>query len=168
MSEQHTQEHTEQNQTATAESHREDSTARQTEQTLNEWLAVWEEKVESGAWRMERVTEIYDTTHPMDSTTGTPPLLSRIRERHEAASHSESHVKAEAEKRDSTATSSTSTATETVKGEMQAAMEATGETRAENHEEKGSGKPLAWFSLAMFLLTLVVVAIVIKHRSNNH
>ena len=168
MSEQHTQEHTVQNQTATAESHREDSTTRQTEQTLNEWLAAWEEKVESGAWRMERVTEIYDTTQPMDSTTGTPPLLSRIRERHEATSHGESRVKAESGKRDSTATSSTSTATENVKGEMQAAMEATGETRAESHEEKGSGKSLAWFFLNIILLTLVVVAIVIKHRSNNH
>lgn len=157
-----------QNQTATAESHREDSTARQTERTMNEWLAAWEEKVESGAWRMERVTEIYDTTQPMDSTTGTPPLLSRIRERHESASHGESRVKSEAEKWDSTATSSTSTATETVKGEMQAAMEATGETLAESHEEKGSDKPLAWFSIAMILLTLAVVAIVIKQRSNNH
>ena len=157
-----------QNQTATAENHREDSTARQTERALNERLAAWEEKVESGAWRMERVTEIYDTTQPMDSTTGTPPLLSRIRERHEAVSHGESRVKAEAEKRDSTATSITSTATENEKGEMQAAMEASGETQAESHEEKGSGKPLAWFSIAMILLTLAVVAIVIKQRSNNH
>lgn len=157
-----------QKQTATAESHREDSTARQTERTLNEWLAAWEEKVESGAWQMERVTEIYDTTQPIDSTTGAPPLLSRIRERHEAANHGVSRMKAEAVKRDSTATSSTSSATETVKGEMQSAMEATGETRAENHEEKGSNKPLVWFSLAMILLTLAVVAIVIKHRLNNH
>lgn len=168
VSEHHTELNTTQMQTATAESHREDSTATQTERFLTEWLTAWQEKVESGEWRSEIVTEIYDTSQPTDSTTGTPPLLSRTREKREAANRSESRAKSDAEKRDSTATASTATATESANGKMQSANKTTGATRAENHEEKGNNKTLAWVSLALSLLSLAVIAIVIKQRSNNH
>lgn len=117
---------------------------------------------------MERVAQIFDTTQPVNITTGTPPLLIRIREKHEAASHGEGRLKCETEKQDSTATSNISTTTDNSRGDIQAAMEDTEETQAESHEEKGNDTPLAWFSLAMLLLTLSVIAIVIKHRSNNH
>lgn len=51
---------------------------------------------------------------------------------------------------------------------MQSANKTTGATRVESHEEKGNNKTLAWVSLALSLLSLAVIAIVIKQRSNNH
>ena len=37
---------------------------------------------------IERVTEVYDTSRPVDSITGTPPLLSRTTERHKSSQES--------------------------------------------------------------------------------
>ena len=44
----------------------------------------------------ERITEIFDTSQPPDSATGTPPLLSRITEKSAAKSRSESREQTEA------------------------------------------------------------------------
>ena len=51
-----------------------------TERLLNEWLAAWLQREETRDEATERVTEIFDTTQPPDSVTGTPPLSARIRE----------------------------------------------------------------------------------------
>lgn len=168
VSEQHTELRTEQLQTATAQTHREDSTAIKAERILNEWLTAWLQMVESREEATERVTEIYDTSQPTDSVTGTPPLMSRIRERHEATSRSESRAMAEAAKSDSTAATGTSTATLAKTTEARIETETAGETRTESREEKGRGKSLVWVSVALSLLAVAVIAIVIKHRSNNH
>lgn len=37
---------------------------------------------------IERVTEVYDTSRPVDSITGTPPLLNRTTERHKSSQES--------------------------------------------------------------------------------
>lgn len=166
MQEQREQTHSSLSQTATAESHQEDSAAISTERLLNELLTAWLQRVETRDEATERVTEIFDTSQPPDSTTGTPPLSARIRERHEARSRSDSRAKVETAKSDSTATeceahSRTDEATQTE-------AETSGESETESREEKGGNKALVWVSIALSLLSIAVIAIVIKHRSNRH
>ena len=160
MQEQREQTHSSLSQTATAESHQEDSAAISTERLLNELLTAWLQRVETRDEATERVTEIFDTSQPSDSTTGTPPLSARIRERHEARSRSDSRAKVEAAKSDSTATD-TAEATQTE-------AETSGESETKSREEKGGNKALVWVSIALSLLSIAVIAIVIKHRSNRH
>lgn len=62
---------------------------------------LWENKTTTDE-ATERITEIFDTTQPTDSATGTPPLLSRTTERREARQTSESRKQTEATKTDST------------------------------------------------------------------
>ena len=168
MQEQREQTHSSLSQTATAESHQEDSAAISTERLLNELLTAWLQRVETRDEATERVTEIFDTSQPPDSTTGTPPLSARIRERHEARSRSDSRAKVEAVRNDSTAAeceahSQTNTATQT-----KTEAETSGESEVESREEKGGNKALVWVSIALSLLSIAVIAIVIKHRSNRH
>ena len=118
-----------------------------TERLLNEWLAAWLQREETRDEATERVTEIFDTTQPPDSVTGTPPLSARIRERHETRSQSDSRAKVETAKTEA---------------------ETSGESEAESREEKGGNKALVWVSIALSLLSIAVIAIVIKHRSNRH
>lgn len=61
---------------------------------------LWENKTTTDE-ATERITEIFDTTQPRDSATGTPPLLSRTTERREARQTSESRELTEAAKSDS-------------------------------------------------------------------
>ena len=179
MQEQREQTHSSLSQTATAESHQEDSAAISTERLLNELLTAWLQRVETRDEATERVTEIFDTSQPPDSTTGTPPLSARIRERHEARSRSDSRAKVEAAKSDSTATDIKATAAtdtaeviaESQAGETEATQteaETSGESETESREEKGGNKALVWVSIALSLLSIAVIAIVIKHRSNRH
>lgn len=44
----------------------------------------------------ERITEIYDTTQPIDSATGTPPLKSRVTERSESREKNDTRQQSEA------------------------------------------------------------------------
>ena len=166
--EQRSEIHSSVSQATSEDTHRGDSAAIRAERLLNEWLAAWLQRVETRDEATERVTEIFDTTQPPDSTTGTPPLSARIRERHEAKSRSDSRAKVDAVRNDSTAAeceahSQTNTATQT-----ETEAETSGESEVESREEKGTGKTLAWVSIALSLLSLAVIAIVIKHRSNNH
>lgn len=168
MSEQRSQTHSSQSETTSGETHLQDSAAMRTERLLNEWLAAWLQREETRDEATERVTEIFDTTQPPDSVTGTPPLSARIRERHETRSQSDSRAKVETAKSDSTATeceahSRTDEATQT---DIEA--ETSGESEAESREEKGADKTLVWVSIALSLVSLAVIAIIIKHRSNRH
>ena len=126
-----------------------------TERLLNEWLAAWLQREETRDEATERVTEIFDTTQPPDSVTGTPPLSAHIRERHETRSDSTAT--------DCEAHSRTDEATQT---DIEA--ETSGESEAESREEKGADKTLVWVSIALSLVSLAVIAIIIKHRSNRH
>ena len=168
MQEQREQTHSSLSQTATVESHQEDSAAISTERLLNELLTAWLQRVETRDEATERVTEIFDTSQPPDSTTGTPPLSARIRERHEARSRSDSRAKVEAAKSDSTATDIKATAATDTAEATQTEAETSGESETESREEKGGNKALVWVSIALSLLSIAVIAIVIKHRSNRH
>lgn len=167
MQEQREQTHSSLSQTATAESHQEDSAAISTERLLNELLTAWLQRVETRDEATERVTEIFDTSQPPDSTTGTPPLSARIRERHEARSRSDSRAKVEAAKSDSTATECEAHSRTDTAEATQTEAETSGESETDSREEKGTDKSLVWISIAVSLLSLAVIAIVIKHRSNN-
>ena len=168
MQEQREQTHSSLSQTATAESHQEDSAAISTERLLNELLTAWLQRVETRDEATERVTEIFDTSQPPDSTTGTPPLSARIRERHEARSRSDSRAKVEAAKSDSTATECEAHSRTDTAEATQTEAETSGESETESREEKGGNKALVWVSIALSLLSIAVIAIVIKHRSNRH
>ncbi len=150
----------------TAESHREDSTTVKTERILSEWLTAWLQRVKSRDETTERVTEIFDTTQPPDST-GTPPLSARIRERHEAKSRSDSRAKVESNGSDSAASERGTHSRNETAIQTETEAETSGESKTESREEKGTGKTLVRVSIALSLLSLAVIAIVIKHRSNN-
>lgn len=126
----------------------------------------------SGNWKAEIVTEIYDTTQPADSTTGTPPLLSRVREMHEATNRSESRTKADVEKQDSTITEATATSSKENSEKKQEASAATGKSQSESSEEKGVSRFYMWASNIMLILSIAIflygLYIVIKYLSNNH
>lgn len=165
--EQREQTHSSLSAATTAESHREDSTAIRTERILNELLAAWLQRVETRDEATERVTEIFDTTQPPDSTTGTPPLSARIRERRESRVESRENAAVETAKSDSTATDIKATAATDTAEATQTEAETSGQSDTENREEKGGNKTLAWLAIALSLLSLAANAIVIKHRSNN-
>lgn len=165
---QHTEHHSVQEQRGSAERHLKDSTVIQAQHLLQAWLTARLQIVEARDETTERVTEIYDTTRPTDSATGTPPLLSRIRERHGATSRIENRTTVDLAKSDSTAATGTSTVTLAEAAEVRIESETAGEARTESREEKGSGKSLMWVSVALSLLAAAVIAIIVKHRSNNH
>ncbi len=118
----------------------------------------------------ERITEIFDTTQPTDSLSGTPPLLSRTTERTEMRQKSENREKTE------------STAAEVVKKTLtdasilsvDAASASMAKSRIKNEikseEEKHSGNIAGWICILFSLLVMaaVAVAVFIKNRSNNH
>ena len=168
MSEQRSQTHSSQSETTSGETHLQDSAAMRTERLLNELLTAWLQRVETRDEATERVTEIFDTSQPPDSTTGTPPLSARIRERHEARSRSDSRAKVEAAKSDSTATECEAHSRTDTAEATQTEAETSGESETESREEKGGNKALVWVSIALSLLSIAVIAIVIKHRSNRH
>lgn len=77
------------------------ATASAVERMVEEQIRrLWENKTTTDE-ATERITEIFDTTQPRDSATGTPPLLSRTTERREARQTSESRELTEAAKSDS-------------------------------------------------------------------
>ena len=77
------------------------ATASAVERMVEEQIRrLWENKTTTDE-ATERITEIFDTTQPRDSATGTPPLLSRTTERREARQTCESRELTEAAKSDS-------------------------------------------------------------------
>lgn len=146
-----------------------------TELHLNEWLAAWLQRVETRDESTERVTEIYDTKQPTDSTTGTPPLSARIRERHESKSRSDSRAKVEAAKSDSaSADIKTATAIDN-KTVAENNTEASGNNVTKNREKRGTpvgtaiAGILAGLIMACFFLWLsaTVVKAIIHRQKNN-
>lgn len=115
----------------------------------------------------ERVTEIFDTTQPPDSTTGTPPLAVRIRERHEARSRSDSRAKVEAAQSDSTATDCVAHSITDQATQTDTEAESSGESETESREEKRGSNTPVWVAIVLSLVSLAVITIVIKHRSDN-
>lgn len=142
---------------------------------LNEWLAAWLQRVETRDESTERVTEIYDTKQPTDSTTGTPPLSARIRERHESKSRSDSRAKVEAAKSDSASAGiKTATAIDN-KTVAENDTEASGNNVTKNREKRGTpvgtaiAGILAGLIMACFFLWLsaTVVKAIIHRQKNN-
>ena len=123
----------------------------------------------------ERVTEIFDTTQPTDSTTGTPPLLSRITEKSEASSRSESREQSEAKATGSETQTEASTATHSrdTAIDQEAESKEAGET--ERHEERCEPWWIAVLEIVgsiaaggFLLWLLCLVGRAIKQFSNNH
>lgn len=123
----------------------------------------------------ERITEIFDTTQPSDSTTGTPPLLSRITERSTAKSRSESLEHTEAIATDSTKASNSTAVTFTDDDDISSETESHEETETKCHEKSREPwwlaglKILGFLSVAGFVLWLLhTVGTALRHFSNNN
>lgn len=133
------------------------------------------QRVETRDEATERVTEIFDTTQPPDSTTGTPPLAARIRERQEAKSRSDSRAAVETAKSDSTAADIKAAASTDTAEATQTEAETSGESETENREKRGTSvgvtiaATLGGLLIAGFFIWLLatVAGAIIKHRSNN-
>ena len=117
----------------------------------------------------ERVTEIFDTSQPRDSATGTPPLLSRTTERREARQRSDSREQTEAAATDSTKATKATAAT--LAGETATTAEAASlemnETKSKEEKRGGNAALQVILSLLPLLLMIVGAAIFTK-RLNNH
>lgn len=123
----------------------------------------------------ERVTEIYDTKQPTDSSTGTPPLSARIRERHESKSRSDSRAKVEAAKSDSASADIRATVTADDNTTTKRNATASGNSMTRSSEKRGTpvgtaiAGILAGLIMACFFLWLsaTVVKAIIHRQKNN-
>lgn len=123
----------------------------------------------------ERITEIFDTSQPPDSATGTPPLLSRITEKSAAKSRSESREQTEATTAGSTAEAQTKAATLTYEADTATASESHEATEAKSREQRSNPCWLTGLEIVGFLVAggfilwlLCTVGKAIKQFSNNH
>lgn len=152
-----------------------DSTSIVAELHLNEWLAAWLQRVETRDESTERVTEIFDTAQPPDSATGTPPLMSRIRERHEARSRSDSRAKTALAKCDSASADIRTTVTADDNTTTKSNATASGNSMTQSREKRGTpvgtaiAGILAGLIMACFFLWLsaTVVKAIIHRQKNN-
>ena len=146
------------------------TTAAEVERMVEEHIRrLWEHRSTTDE-ATERVTEIFDTSQPTDSTTGTPPLLSRTTERREARQTNESREQTETAATDSASVFQTAATTLGHDSETSLEAENRQESEARSKEEKRSSNTLAWIAISLALLSLLaaVVASFIKTRLNNH
>ena len=143
------------------------ATAARLERMVEEQIRrLWENKTTTDE-ATERVTEIFDTTQPTDSATGTPPLLSRTTERREARQTSESREQSEATAAGTETQTRTADATLTETKVTESETESRNETKSK--EEKQSGNTAVRIALALTVLALLTAsAAYIKTRLKNH
>lgn len=123
----------------------------------------------------ERVTEIFDTAQPPDSITGTPPLLSRIWEKHEIRSRSDSRVKTALAKCDSASADIRATATADDNTTTKSNATVSGNSMTRSSEKRGTpvgtaiAGILAGLIMTCFFLRLsaAVVKAIIHRQKNN-
>lgn len=123
----------------------------------------------------ECITEIFDTTQPPDSTTGTPPLLSRITERSAAKSRSESREQTEGITTETEVQTQTEAATLTHDADSYTATKSHEVTEAKSWEQRSNPwwltglKIVGFLAAGGFMLWLLCsVGKAIKQFSNNH
>lgn len=90
----------------------------------------------------ERVTEIFDTTQPTDSATGTPPLLSRTTERRNATSSEQTREQSEATAKAATEADIGQNSTLDTSAQTTSEEESREESEGETRQEKGGTNPL--------------------------
>lgn len=112
----------------------------------------------------ERVTEIFDTTQPTDSVTGTPPLLSRTTERRNATSSEQTREQTEATAKEATEADIGQAATLAAEAQTTSNEESRAESEGEIRQEKGGTNPLVWVSLTLLIVALAIIAITIKQH----
>jgi cobalamin biosynthesis Mg chelatase CobN len=116
----------------------------------------------------ERVTEIFDTTQPTDSATGTPPLLSRTTERRNATSSEQTREQSEATAKAATEADIGQNSTLDTSAQTTSEEESREESEGETRQEKGGTNPLVWVSLTLLVLAVAIIAITIKqHLTTN-
>lgn len=116
----------------------------------------------------ERVTEIFDTTQPTDSVTGTPPLLSRTTERRNATSSEQTREQTEATAKEATEADIGQASTLAAEAQTTSNEESRAESEGEIRQEKGGTNPLVWVSLTLLIVALAIIAITIKqHLTTN-
>lgn len=116
----------------------------------------------------ERVTEIFDTTQPIDSVTGTPPLLSRTTERRNATSSEQTREQTEATAKEATEADIGQATTLAAEEQTASNEESRAESEGEIRQEKGGTNPLVWVSLTLLIVVLAIIAITIKqHLTTN-
>ncbi len=122
----------------------------------------------------ERVTEIFDTTQPPDSATGTPPLLSRITERSSVKSRSESRETTEVRATDNSVATQTGAAMLRYQTDTATASESHEANESECSETQSAPWWLAGLKIVGFLVAggfvlwlLYTVGKAIKQFSNN-
>lgn len=110
----------------------------------------------------ERITETFDTSQPIDSFTGTPPLLSRVIERSESREKNDTRTQNEAT---TTARTEADIGTKTDLGQTSATLEneeSREQNEAESREERKESGTLvileiaAGIIIALFLLWLLL------------
>lgn len=148
--------------------HLEEQTAALVTRLFEERMNALREKNSTTDEATERVTEVFDTSQPTDSATGTPPLLSRTTERRNATSseHTREHSKttAKAAIEADIGQNSTLDTSAQITSEEESREESDGEIR----QEKGGTNPLVWVSLTLLVLAVAIIAITIKkHLTTN-
>lgn len=141
-----------------------------TERIMKEYFRRLRESTTTTDKVTERITEIFDTTQPTDSSTGLPPLLSRTTERNEARQKSEIREKTEAAGAECEAQTRSDVGKLNENVSAASLEEDAIENESMDREEKHCGSIAGWICISFSLLVMaaVVVAVFIKTRLNNH
>ena len=148
--------------------HLEEATAALVTRLFEERMNVLCERTATTDEATERVTEIFDTTQPTDSATGTPPLLSRTTERRNATSSEQTREQTEATAKEVTEADIGQASTLDSAAQTTSEEESRAESRGEIRQEKGGRNPLVWVSLTLLVLAVAIIAITIKQHLNTN
>ena len=172
MSETHTQSQSSTIQNSKDTLHIEEYVSEAINRIVEEQLRTVMKSVSATDEETERITEIFDTSQPTDSATGTPPLLGRIHERRNVSKRNETMERTEASGT-ATETQSVNDTTITESGHKETLEEESHEkTDAEIREKKQAPGYLTALKLICFLTVFIffwwLSRKVIKRFSNKH
>lgn len=155
--------------TLTQGSRTEAQSLEETERLLTARIEVWLASREEQERELERDVEIYDTQQPVDSATGTPPLLARVRERERARIRNETGAKMTGTETDSLHSEAKDSIS--ASDNLAARHEAEGaeSEQEESREQKWSNRAILPIAAVLVLLgILAAVYVIFKRHSNNH
>lgn len=154
--------------TLTQGSRTEAQSIEETERLLTARIEAWLASREEQDRELEREVEIYDTQQPVDSATGTSPLLARVRERERARIRNETGAKMTGTETDSLHSEAKDSISASDNLTARHEAEGTESEQEESREQKGSNRAILPTAVLVLLGILAAVYVIFKRHSNNN